>query len=66
MEDRGVLLPRVSHATLRVSWAAVAGRRMACATSSRGRGTGGGKAWVCVLFRHECFKTSTPISEGND
>jgi len=45
-------LLRVSHATLSASWAAVVGRRKACATSSRGGGTGRGEAWVGVLFCH--------------
>jgi len=67
MENMGVIvLLRVSHATLRASGAAVAGRRRACATSSRGRGSGGGEAWVGVLFCHECFETSTSISDGNE
>jgi len=53
VENMGVrTLRRVSHATLRASRAAVAGRQKACATSSRGRGSGGGKAWVGVLFCH--------------
>ena len=56
----------MSHATLSASWAAVAGCRKASATSSRGGGTGGGKAWVGVLFCHECFKAGTSISDGND
>jgi len=59
-------LPRVSHAALRAPWAAVAGRQKACATSSRGGGAGGGKAWVGVLFCHECFETSATISDGNE
>jgi len=62
----GSTLLRVSHATLRASWAAVAGHRKASATSSRGRGSGGCKAWIGVLFCHECFETSTLISDGNE
>ena len=56
-------LLRVSHATLRALWAAVVGRRRASATSSRGRGTGGGKTWFGVLFCHECF-TVLPVRYG--
>jgi len=67
MEDRGVgALSRVSHATLSASWAAVAGRRKACATSSRRGGTGRGNVWVGVLLCHECLKAGTPISDGHD
>jgi len=66
MKNGGILLPRVSHAMLSASWATVAGRRKACATSSRGGRTGRGKAWVGVLLCHECFEAGTPISDGND
>jgi len=60
MENMGVkTLSRVSHATLRAPWAAVAGRRKACATSSRGRGTGGGKAWVDAMIRYRDLLIST-------
>jgi len=58
-------LLRVSHLTLGASWAAVAGHWKACTTSNRGRGSGGGEAWVGVLFCHESFKTGTPVSDGN-
>jgi len=65
MENVCVLSPRVSHASHDASLAAVAGRRGACATSGRQR-TGGCEAWVGVLFCHECFETSTPVSDGNE
>ena len=64
MENMGVrTLLRVSHATLNALLAAVAGRRKASATSSRG--SGGGEAWVGMLLCHEGFETSTTISDGN-
>ena len=67
MENMGIwLLLRVSHVSLDASLAAVAGHWEACATSSRGRGSGGGKAGVGVLFCHESFETSTPVSDGNE
>jgi len=59
-------LSRVSHASLDVSLAAVAGHQKVCATLSRGRGLGGGKTWVGVLFCHESLKTSTSVSDGNE
>jgi len=65
MKNMGVLSPRVSHASHDASLAAVAGRRGACATLG-GRRTGGGKAWVGVLFCQECFETGTPVSDGNE
>jgi len=58
-------LLRVSHASLDASLAAVVGHQGACATSSRRRGSGGGKTWVGVLFRHEGLKTGTLVSNGN-
>jgi len=67
VENMGVrALLRVSHATLRASLAAVVGCRKVCATSSRRRGSGGGKAWVGMLFCHERFETGTPVSDGNE
>ena len=59
-------LLRVSHASLDASLAAIAGCQRVCATSSRGRGSGGGKAWVGMLFRHESLKTGTLVSNGNE
>jgi len=65
MKNMGIRrLLRVSHATLSVSLAAVAGRQKASTTSSRG--SGGGKMWVGVLFCHESFETSTAVSDGNE
>ena len=66
VKNMGILLwMRVSCATQSALWAAVAGRREACATLCRRWGSGGGKAWVGVLFRHESFKAGTSVSDGN-
>ena len=62
----GILLLRVSHASRDASLAAIAGCREACTTSSRGRGSGGGKMWVGMLFCHKSFKTGTSVSDGNE
>ena len=52
--------------SLDASLATVAGCRKVCATSSRGRGMGGSKTWVGVLFCHESFEAGTPVSNGNN
>jgi len=68
MEDRNrnIRPPRVSHASKDAMLAAVAGSWEACATLGGGWGTGGGGAWVGMLFSHECFETFPAISEGNN
>jgi len=64
--ENGTVRTRVSRALMSMSAAAVAGCRKASATSNWGGGMGGGETWVRMLFRHEGFETSTPVSDRND
>jgi len=66
MKDRNIRTLRVSHASMDATLAAIAGSQKACTTLGRGGGTGGGEAWVGVLFGHECFEAFSAISKENN
>jgi len=66
MKNRNIRTLRVSHASMDALLAAVVGSQRACATLGGRRGTGGGEAWVGMLFCHECFETFSSISGGDD